>query len=268
MKARSLCIFSTLLFFTTQASFALKCPESTTLVALELPSSGDKLEFCQKNFDGEILKHGPYKRTSADGVVLEDKYFTRGELGKHPIKKVVPKKSNNECEEMKKMIKWALNPTMANKTEEHEYKTHRRITTDPRLCRGYPRKRLNFIIKGIPFNNVWKFKEKCHIEGVMKLKEGISLHAKYKTRPPFLVDTIEFDYLLKRFHENNSYSLVIEATNGKMTKAGRTGSIDFSFTQKFSINLADLKSSGGREGTYSEEPIVTITKAFDQSCSI
>lgn len=243
------------------------CPKDTTLVSLELPSSGDKLEFCQRNFNGKLLKHGPYKRTSAAGIVLEDKYYIQGELGKKPLKKIAPKKKeNSECAEFKKYIMWALNPDMANKTEKVTHKTHRKIINDPRLCRGYPRQRLNFIIKGNPFNSVWKYREKCHIKGKFKYKEGVKLKAKFKTRPPFLVDTIDFDYTLKRSQEGTSYSVTLDVTNGRMTKEGREGSVDFSFSQKSTVNLIDLRNSGGREGVYSEEPNVKITKAFKESC--
>ncbi len=259
-------LISIALFYFSSA-LALECPPTTTLVSLELPSSGDKLEFCQKNFNGKLLKHGPYKRTSASGVVTENKYYTQGELGKHPPKKVVQKKKvNTECADFKKAIEWVLNPVEAKATEEGDHKTHRRVVRDRRLCRGYPRERLNFVMKGIPFNMTWKYKEKCHIQGTLKLKEDVPLKANYMTRPPFLVDRIKFDYTLKRSKEGSNYSVLITATNGEMTKEGRSGKVEFSFSQRTSVNIIDLRSSGGREGVYSDKPDVKITRAFENSC--
>lgn len=250
------------LFILPSLTFAkVECPEGATRLEVTLPTDGSVVEFCQKNFMGKLLKHGPYKKTTADGVVLEESYYTEGQLGREaPVKKVT-KKEENPCKVFKRDITRFLNP-VSNKEEG----THRRVVTNKELCAGYPRERLMFIVTGAPFNMTWKFKKKCFAKGTLKWIADKKSHARFDTVPPFTVDSIEFDYLMTRNGSGNTKGFILKVTNGVMKKKGKEGQVKFSFEQSVNANLIDLKTSRGREGLFTEEPTVKVTEAFGRKC--
>lgn len=251
-----------LFLFSPSLSFAVvECPEGATRLEVSMPTDGSVVEFCQKNFMGKLLKHGPYKKTSPDGIVLEEKYFTQGELGRRAIPKKMVKKEEDPCKVFKRDITRFLNP-VSNKEEG----THRRVVTNKDLCPGYPRERLMFIVMGKSFNMTWKFKKKCFAKGTLRWIADKKGHARFETVPPFTVDSIEFDYLMTRTGSGNTRGFILKVTNGVMKKKGKEGQVKFSFEQSVEANIIDLKTSRGREGVFSKEPTVNVTEAFGRKC--
>jgi hypothetical protein len=119
---------------------------------------------------------------------------------------------------------------------------------------------------GTPFTKALEFREKCPFEGEMRIEADKPLKASFRGKAPLPVDLITFDYTIKRNESRSQKSLTIEATQGKMTTAGKEGSIDFTFSQKIRVDLSELKSTFGKKGVYLEEPSIEISNAFGQNC--
>jgi|GEM_PF-3797321 len=72
--------------FISGATFGLDCPEESYEVKVSLPSLGKNLAFCQKNHNGQVVKHGPEEARDLSDKLIETKYYDLGKEVASPPK--------------------------------------------------------------------------------------------------------------------------------------------------------------------------------------
>ena len=231
-------------YFLINSTFAAKCPPGTTPINVNVSSTGKRIDFCQINVNGKLLKHGPEKTYNNSGSLIQTRYFV---LGKKSTAKALMNYVNNNgiprhtsgpknsippmaIEAVKVLFK-AIMPFMRDEGQFQKFNV--------RGCKNYQKQWVEVFLTNRKQDFTYNFKSGCDIQGVIKALPGRKVKMNLKLRNVGVFERTELD--ISYFMKLNLITRVDFVINDGTLFAKGEG--DTRFTGDYSVDLNPMKKT-------------------------
>lgn len=232
----------------------ISCPANSSLVDYQSDISGKRMLFCQTTKNGQIVKHGLYMEYSREGEVIVRKNFEFGkEVGfKAAVKKKEKKNINGRLDQVfEKIAKELLNINPGKRIYIFKNRDD--------LCQDNPQKRLMFLIKGVSYKQLNKFRKNCPFKGVRTYKMNTLVPVDLEVKDFLEYNLLRFTYKMTKNKKGNSLVFKTDITEGELISP--SGKLKFRCEGVFKIDPARVMSTRGRGGVTIQSGYVEFLEA-------